>query len=212
MHIVHQSAGNINDSSWASRLKGFDHDPLLLDQWQAQKNRFRMKSKGGVEIAVALERNTHLRDGDILYLDEQAKLVVFAKIELQDVLVIELGGLLAKNQNDILQTCFELGHALGNQHWPAIVKGAKVYVPLTVDRKVMASVMRTHAFEGITHEFHAGREIIPYLLPHEARQLFGGADSTPHSHLNKIGTSPTHSHVDSSGVAFTHAHGKSEEG
>ena len=56
-----------------------------------------------------------------------------------------------------MRTCVELGHALGNQHWPALVKGDRVYVPLTVDRKVMASVMKTHRFEDIAYEFAAGR-------------------------------------------------------
>ena len=37
----------------------------------------------------------------------------------------------------------------------------------------MASVMKTHAFEGVTYEFVPGAEVIPYLAPHEARRLFG---------------------------------------
>ena len=55
-----------------------------------------------------------------------------------------------------MRTCVELGHALGNQHWPALVKDTRVFVPLTVDRKVMASVMNTHRFEGIRYEFVPG--------------------------------------------------------
>jgi urease accessory protein len=47
----------------------------------------------------------------------------------------------------------------------------------------MASVMKTHAFPGVTYEFVPGADVIPYLAPHEARRLFGGADATPHSHL-----------------------------
>ncbi|MBL9122911.1 MAG: hypothetical protein JNG90_04715, partial [Planctomycetaceae bacterium] len=86
------------------------------------------------------------------------------------------------------------GHALGNQHWPAVVKETAVYVPLTVDRKVMASVMKTHAFAGITYEFIAGSEVIPYLTPHEARRLFGGADATPHSHLPGEPSAHAHGH------------------
>jgi urease accessory protein len=71
-----------------------------------------------------------------------------------------------------------------------VVKGAKVYVPLTVDRQVMASVMKTHAFTGVTYEFVPGTEVIPYLAPHEARRLFGGANATPHSHAHEH----THDH------------------
>ncbi len=55
-------------------------------------------------------------------------------------------------------------------------------MPLTVDRKVMASVMKTHRFEGIRYEFVPGGEIVPYLAPHESRRLFGGAEGPVHTH------------------------------
>ena len=91
---------------------------------------------------------------------------------------------------EMIRCCVELGHAIGNQHWPAIVKGTKVYVPLTVDKKVMKSVIDTHHFENITYEFQAGQEIIPFLAPHEIRQLFGGASQElPHIH------EPGHNHA-----------------
>ena len=92
------------------------------------------------------------------------------------MLVVDLSALRDAAPEVALRTCVELGHALGNQHWPAVVKGQQVYVPLTVDREVMASVMRTHAFAGISYEFVPGSEVIPYLAPHEARRLFGGAE------------------------------------
>jgi urease accessory protein len=67
---------------------------------------------------------------------------------------------------------------LGNQHWPAVVKGLTVYVPLTVDKTVMRSVMETHHLEGLTVVFRPGQAVIPYLAPHEVRRLFGGAEQT----------------------------------
>jgi urease accessory protein len=84
-----------------------------------------------------------------------------------------------------MRTCVELGHALGNQHWPALVKGSLIYVPLTLDRKVMASVMDTHRFEGIRYEFVPGREVVSSLTPHESRRLFGGAEGPVHSHMHE---------------------------
>ena len=69
--------------------------------------------------------------------------------------------------------CVELGHALGNQHWAAVVKGRRVYVPLAVSRAVMASVMKTHSFEGVTYAFVPGADVIAHLAPREARRLFG---------------------------------------
>jgi urease accessory protein len=190
MILVEQVVGNANEAGWKKQLEGATLDYLRLDQWQAQKNRFRKCTEGGVELAVSLERNSHLHHGDILVWDGAARKAIIADIQLQDVLVIQLSGSLAQPQEALARTCFELGHALGNQHWPAVVKGTKVYVPLTVDRQVMASVMKTHAFAGITYEFVPGTEVIPYLAPHEARRLFGGANATPHSHTHEH----THDH------------------
>lgn len=198
--IVERVLGNRHDAAWATRLERVTIDHLRLDQWQAQKNRFRKTTESGLEIAVSLDRTSHLHDGDVLVWDEAAGRVVVASITLNDVLVVRLAGVLGELPEILARTCFELGHALGNQHWPAVVKGTDVYVPLTVDRKVMASVMKTHAFQGITYEFLPGTEVIPYLLPHEARRLFGGADATPHSHL------PPHVHGDG-GHSHDHQHG-----
>lgn len=183
MIAVDSIAGNENDPEWRERLTDAEIDVLPLDQWEAQKNRLRKATKSGISLAISLDRRDHLRNGDILAWDESARKAIVARITLQDVLVIQFGDLLSQAPELLARTCFELGHALGNQHWPAVVKGSQVFVPLTVDRKVMASVMKTHAFSGISYEFQPGTEVIRYLAPHEARRLFGGANSTPHSHV-----------------------------
>jgi len=158
---------------------------LALDQWEAQKNRFRKRTAGGTEVAVSLDRGVFLRDGDVLAWDAQVQIAVVVRVSLRDVMVIHLDGLKALAPEIARRTCVELGHALGNQHWPALVKGDVVYVPLTVDRKVMASVMETHRFEGIRYAFAPGSDIVPYLAPHEARRLFGGAEGPVHSHTHE---------------------------
>jgi len=44
----------------------------------------------------------------------------------------------------------------------------------------MASVMKTHAFEGVTYTFAPGAEVAGYLTPNEARRLFGTASGHNH--------------------------------
>ena len=66
MLIIESVIGNINDREWAKRLFGASIDIIELDQWEAQKNRFRKKTAKGTELAVALDRGTAIRDGDIL--------------------------------------------------------------------------------------------------------------------------------------------------
>ncbi|PRD44863.1 urease accessory protein UreE [Phyllobacterium phragmitis] len=191
MILIEQVLGNVKDAVWKQRMDAARIDWLVLDQWEAQKNRLRKRTSKDLELAVALDRNTHLHDGDILVWDEAESSIVVVKTELKPVMVIDLEKVMAQSPELVLRTCFELGHALGNQHWPAVVKGNKVFVPLTIDQKVMSSVMRTHDFAGVTFEFMPGSDVIPYLAPHEARRLFGGAEPASHAHADHA---PPHTH------------------
>ncbi|MEI6622695.1 MAG: urease accessory protein UreE [Actinomycetes bacterium] len=190
MALIGSVLGNLSSQEWSQRTQGAELDLLTLDQWEAQRSRIRKTTQAGRQLAISLERGHHLRDGDVLVWDEEASVVVVARIHLKDVMVIELGGLLSETPERLARTCLEIGHAIGNQHWPAVVKGTLVYVPLTVNERVMTSVMNTHAFEGITFGFVPGEEVLPYLAPHEARGLFGGADhdlsTIEHGHAGPV--------------------------
>ncbi|MFG1480158.1 urease accessory protein UreE [Xanthobacter sp. V4C-4] len=182
MIIIEKTLGNVSDPLWHDRSHRGQVDPLVLEHWEAPKSRLRKASEGGLELAISLPRSEHLHDGDVLYYDAAKDYLVVARVPLKDVLVIELNGLEGLPPVDIVRICFELGHGLGNQHWPAVIKGSTIYVPLSVDQKVMASVMRTHAFAHVTSRFAPGAEIADKLTAKEMRLLFAGADATPHHH------------------------------
>ena len=179
--IYTEVVGNIFMPDWSETLRGADIERVELDQWTAQKSRFVARGDRGGDYAVALKRNTRVLNGDILAYDADRNRAVVVYVRLNDVLVIDLRGLYAWSHEEQLQRAVELGHALGNQHWPAVVRDEKVYVPLTVDKKVMLSVMETHNIEGITYGFQPGTDVIPYLAPHERRRPFGGASPESHS-------------------------------
>jgi len=204
MILIETTLGNIRDPKWAGALKGATVDYLELDQWEAQKSRLRKATQQEVELALSLDRNSHLHDGDVLTWDEGKRAAIVARITLREVMIIDLQEVVGEHVEKMVQTLFELGHALGNQHWPAVVKGTKVYVPLTVDKKVMNSVMKTHALPGVRHEFMPGSDVIPYLAPHESRRLFGGASDTPHSHHHA--SKDSHGHGHSHGHSHDHDH------
>lgn len=196
MLVIETIAGNIQDPLWTTRVQRGTVDWIVLDQWAAQKSRLRKRSERGTDVAISLSRGMFLRDGDVLAWDPAAQVAIVARVMLKDVMVIELDAILRQAPEAFARTCVELGHALGNQHWPAVIKGYRVFVPLTVDQRVMASVMKTHAFDGITTTFMSGAEVIPYLAPHESRRLFGGAEGPVHAHPIEQGHShdQTHSH------------------
>jgi urease accessory protein len=173
MILVESVLGSAADDVWTDRLRAARVDVLRLDQAEAHKSRFRKTTSSQTEVAVSLERGTQLRDGDVLFWDEQGRVAIVARVDLTDVMVIDLTPLIRQDAVESMDTCFALGHALGNQHWAAVVKGLRVYVPLTVARAVMESVLKTHAFEHVTWAFVPGSEVVSSLSPHEARRLFG---------------------------------------
>src|SRR5262249_60268326 len=93
----------------------------------------------GAEVAISVDRGTYRRDGGVVLWDAQALSALVARIEVRDVMIVHLEEVMRLAPQVAMRTCVELGHAMGNQHWPALVKGDLVYVPLTVDRRVMAS-------------------------------------------------------------------------
>lgn len=180
--VVEKIWGNRNDAVWVARLRGADIDWLELSQWDAQKNRLRKTSLGGKSVAVALERGQSLHDGDILDWDEEQRRAVICRIRLCPVMVVNLSGLSALSSEEAVSSAVRLGHALGNQHWPAVVRDGFVYVPMTADEKVMNAVMETHAIAGIGWEFLPGESVSGRLSAEEARLLFGGAEESGHHH------------------------------
>lgn len=168
---------------WKSRIEALPNvEYIHLDQWMAQKSRFLGHGDKGGEYAVALRRQSQVKDGDVILYEPDSGRAAVIRLDLNPVLEIDLGALARQDPDVIIRHSVELGHAIGNQHWPAVVKDTKVYVPLTVDRKVMLSVMETHHIEDITYRFVEGTEVIPYLAPHEVRRLFGGAGHESHAH------------------------------
>lgn len=179
IHVT-EILGNITSAEWTSRLESVNVRRIEVNQWTAQRSRFVAYDDFGEEYIFRLPRHTQLRDGDIVAYDAPANLVTVISLKLQDVMVVDMGALSRQPFDVALSTAVELGHALGNQHWAAVVRGTKVYVPLVLDRKVMQSVMLSHNFEHITYQFRPADMVIPYLSPQEVRRLLGSSHHDSH--------------------------------
>lgn len=210
MPLVETVLGNSNDPEWKNKLENASIDVLELSQWDAQKNRLRKETHSGLSLAISLERGTFLHNGDIILWNGETRRAVVCKIDLCDVLVIDLHALESLPPSKIIERTVRLGHALGNQHWPAVVKDHFIFVPVTVDRKVVDSVMHTHHFEGVSHTFVPGEQIVDRLEPSEARRLFGGSEIPLHGHAldgEKHGHYHNHGHCHDDSHERQHAHG-----
>lgn len=181
MILVERILGHQSSADWLDALKAFEVDHLILEPWEIGKSRLKKLTENGREIAVSLNREFSLHPGDVLYHSITDKLLIIAKLELGNVMVIELDRLFKETVDKTLlaKRCVELGHGLGNQHWPLIIKDSQIFIPLMVDRIMMESVMKTHGFNDMDYYFTGGDEVCHLLTAAEMRLLFA---SHEHSH------------------------------
>ena len=129
MKIYTEIIGNLQDPEWVKKAREAEIEYIDLDQWTAQKSRFVVKGDRENEYAVALKRHSQMLDGDIIeYLPEQRRIAAI-RIRLNDVLVADLSDLARQTPETIIHISVELGHAIGNQHWPAPYRRCRLLVP-----------------------------------------------------------------------------------
>jgi urease accessory protein len=144
-------------------------ETVELTPLEAQKGRLRTVTDKGTPIGMSLGRGTVLRDGDVLYLNESEGRLIVARLKPGEVLVISVKP--APSAADLLRVAVQLGHVLGNQHWPIRIEGMSVYVPVSVDKNVMETVLKTYGLEGIEYRFErasvgAISRVVPHGHPH----------------------------------------------
>jgi urease accessory protein UreE len=94
------------------------------------------------------------------------------RVDLPDVMVIDLTPLLLRSARDSVITCVELGRELANQHWTSVVVGLRVFVPVTTARTVMESMMAASAFGEVSYDIMPGSQVESMLTPNDAQRLF----------------------------------------
>lgn len=148
-----------------------------LTHLDAQKSRLRATSDRGTELGINLERGTVLRDGDVLYRDSERGRMIVVRLKAEEVLRITI--LPTASDGELIDVAVRLGHLLGNQHWPVKMDGRTVYVPVSVDKRVVETVLKTYDLPGIVYAFetHAVGAILPLQATGHAHDHVH-----PHSH------------------------------
>lgn len=171
MIVVHETKGNIGSDEHLKELfedleqKGLAEHVEFSPQ-EAQRGRIRKTTDRGTELGIVLEKGRGIRDGDVLLLEERR--IVIARLKPSEALVITVHA--SGPPHEVIETAVRLGHTLGNQHWPISIKGGLIVVPVTVDKKVMETVLKTYKLKGITYHFQEmGAETFfpPEVHPHE---------------------------------------------
>jgi urease accessory protein len=167
-----QRLGNIHtDEALRTQIpiwqEGRTLDQALIDERDAHKGRLRLQTDKGREVGILLPRGVKLETGDVFAVEGTDDRLLI-QLALPEVMVLTP----QPNPQAIehMRWAVRLGHVLGNQHWPVAVHGGEVLVPVSLDRAVMETVLRTHHLLehfSVRYEYRAWpREEEPWTTHH----------------------------------------------
>ena len=123
MMLIDRVLGSRVEPAMAERLHRLEHrgrvDILALPTDELSRRRFRAKSEGGEEVAIALPRDQKLFDGAVLLVDDERALIV--RVDKERWLRLEPRS---------LADAVELGYQAGNLHWRVRFQGEALLVAL----------------------------------------------------------------------------------
>lgn len=148
--------GNIDDGQsikekYAGMLETGMVNFLNVSRREARLGRLRKKTDAGEDIIIDLPRGSFLRDGDVVWLDQDKMVVV--RVETEELMVVYI-----KPEGSIeeqIEAAVKVGHALGNQHLPVSINHRIVKIPIETTREVVAASV-SHIGE-IDVRFEEGR-------------------------------------------------------
>ena len=170
MFVVDRVLGNTrNDERLAlavqAKEKSGEAERVLVSFHDAQRRRLRLTTEGGTEVGIDLAAGRALQDGDVLYRSPDESRVVVVEVAPSEAVAIRLSREMPPEE--LFAFAVRLGHMLGNQHWPIQIEHDVVLTPVSIDRKVMDTVLKAHGLDGLEWEFIAvepGR--VPTGMPH----------------------------------------------
>jgi len=162
MILVKEKLGNIYSAS----IYECDIDGLLVEWYETRKRILHKKTKHGVSVTLKfLNENPDLKDGDILWQDENT--IIAVEINPCDCIVITPESLLQASS-----VCYEIG----NRHLPLFYEGDELLVPYDVP---MYNLLQGSGYTVKAEERKLNNSFQTTVLPH---LQVGITDSLP----NKI--------------------------
>ncbi len=108
-------------------------EKITISRLESQRVRMRKDTDKGTDVGLVLPQGTTLKNGDVIYLNENK--IIIVEIEPESVAALRLENDDSQNY-ELFSLAVRLGHSLGNLHRPIKVVGATVYVPIQADTEI----------------------------------------------------------------------------
>ena len=141
-------------------------EEVVIHRSDSEKIRMRRTTNKGTDIAITLEPGSYLRDGDVLFVDNDKAIIIKLAPEDVAILSFDKSSSVPKNE-DYLELGLKIGHVIGNLHRPLKFQDSKVIIPIhspdeiNLLKKLLLSLMQyvTITYDKIVFEPDSGFDV-----------------------------------------------------
>ena len=136
--------GNVGESDeLAQRVEKLKEDEscllVTIERRDRAKGRILAQTASGQKVGITKARDWLLRDGDVLA--GEGDCLVLVSIQSQTLIALTFSFGVQNDPTALVQ----LGHVLGNRHWPVAIKEQTLYIELVADAALIESTIKETA-------------------------------------------------------------------
>ena len=137
MITVNKILGNINKNSnlknkYEDMIKNNNCEKIVINRLESQKLRMRKNTDKKTDVIFMLEHTPHLRNGDVIFLDEEKMILLTLEPEVVAIITFKN----SVNKDDSFPLSVKIGHNLGNLHRPIKVTKNQVIFPIQAETEL----------------------------------------------------------------------------
>ena len=154
--------GNINDNADLAQLANSESClEVTLDESDHAKGRIHTHTASGMAVGIIKSRDRALRSGDLFKTDSEKLLLI--QLQEQELLVLDLSFL---DNNIALEKLVQLGHTLGNHHYPISMQDDKIYVQLATNKTTIEKLINELAIPNLQIKYQTQSELQKLAFSH----------------------------------------------
>ena len=144
--------GNINDDCDLAKSTAIETClKVHLTQSDRTKGRIHAYTDCGIAVGIVKSRDRLLQSGDIF--QTQSRKLLLIHLQEQKLLVLDFSAIEANTYSTKL---VQLGHLLGNHHYPIFIQGDRVMVQLVDNTTIIEKIIRDLQISGLKLSYEMG--------------------------------------------------------